>query len=139
MRSFSHQPGRGGLSGDTASSLSGPTRPFHASGPGNATGMPDGVLQRMQKSFSTDFSNVRIFPNSGMATQLSAHAFTQGHNIHFAPGKYNPGSSDGQKLISHELRHVVQQRGGRVKPTTRVKGLPVNDNPALEKEADGHQ
>ncbi|MBN2817614.1 MAG: DUF4157 domain-containing protein, partial [Bacteroidales bacterium] len=53
-----------------------------------------------------------------------------------APGQYNPGSQKGQELIGHELTHVVQQREGRVAPTKQGKGLPVNDNPALEKEAD---
>ena len=37
--------------------------------------------------------------------------------------------------IPHELGHVVQQAQGRVKPTTTVAGLAVNDNAGLENEA----
>ncbi|MBN2422746.1 DUF4157 domain-containing protein, partial [Candidatus Woesearchaeota archaeon] len=74
--------------------------------------------------------------NSDQATNMGALAYTQGNDVHFAPGQYNPGSQQGQELIGHELTHVVQQRQGRVAPTKQGKGLPVNDNPALEKEAD---
>ena len=41
-----------------------------------------------------------------------------------------------QELLGHELTHVVQQSEGRVKPTTEVMGMPVNDDPSLEAEAD---
>ncbi|MBN2817616.1 MAG: DUF4157 domain-containing protein, partial [Bacteroidales bacterium] len=56
--------------------------------------------------------------------------------IHFVLRQYNPSLQKGQELIGHELTHVVQQRQGRVTPTKQGKDLPVNDNPALEKEAD---
>jgi hypothetical protein len=102
----------------------------------NNTGMPDGVLQKMEDAFNTDFSNVKIHANSSKAPELDALAYTQGHNIHFAPGQFKPTTPGGQKIIGHELAHVVQQRKGIVSPTTKVKGLPVNDDSALEKEAD---
>ena len=102
----------------------------------NKTGMPDQVLQKMESAFNTDFSTVKIFPNSSKAPQLGALAFTQGHHVHFAPGKFNPTSTDGQKMLAHELTHVMQQRQGIVKPTSQIKGLPLNDDPALEKHAD---
>jgi hypothetical protein len=92
------------------------------------------AVQRMKEE--EDFSGVNIFPNSLKAPALGAIAYTQGNDIHFAPGAYKPGTSAGKQLLGHELAHVVQQREGRVQPTTRVNGLPVNDNPALEKEAD---
>jgi hypothetical protein len=64
-------------------------------------------------------------------------AYTQGNDIHFAPGQYSPETSKGQELLGHELTHVVQQRQGRVQPTKEQgKGLAINDNPALENEAD---
>jgi len=126
------------------SALSQPTRPF-ISPPvmkgnqqepvPNKTGLPDNVLQKMNKSFNADFSNVRVFPNSSKATHLEARAFTQGHHLHFAPGEFNPHSGDGQKILAHELTHVEQQRSGRVKANTRVKGHAVNDEAALEGEA----
>jgi hypothetical protein len=67
----------------------------------------------MEAAFKTDFSAVRVH-EADTAASLGAHAFTRGHGLHFAPGEYRPGSAAGQKLIGHELTHVVQQRAGRV-------------------------
>lgn len=41
-----------------------------------------------------------------------------------------------EKHLPHELGHVVQQKKGMVSPTTHINGLAVNDEPALEREAD---
>lgn len=100
------------------------------------TGMPDKLQAKMESAFSTGFSDVKVHKNSGKATEVGAVAYTQGTDVHFAPGQYDPGTSAGQKLLGHELAHVVQQREGLVQPTGSVGGLPLNDSPALEKEAD---
>ena len=84
---------------------------------------------------NADFSNVNIHVGS-KASAVGALAYTQGNDIHFAQGKFNPHTNSGQTLLGHELAHVVQQRAGRVKATTSVNGLPVNDDRSLEKEAD---
>jgi len=102
----------------------------------NKTGIPDEVKQRAESTLNSDFSDVRIHPNSAKAPEMGARAYTQGTDIHFAPGTYNPNSSSGRSLLGHELTHVVQQSQGRVQPTTTVAGVPVNDNPSLEQEAD---
>ena len=91
----------------------------------------------MENSFGTDFSDVSIHKNSDNATNIGALAYTQGNDVHFAPGQYEPGSQKGQELLGHELTHVVQQREGRVKPDTEQhKGLNINSDTTLEKEAD---
>lgn len=107
-------------------------------GPDHSGGSQMGgeVLQKMEGSFGTDFSGVKIHQNSGAATDVGAKAFTQGDNVHFAPGQYNPGSKSGQELIGHELSHVVQQRKGNIPMTKTAAGMPVNDDPSLENEAD---
>lgn len=102
----------------------------------NNTGIPDDVKQRMEDSFGTDFSSVRVHPDSAKAPEVGALAYTQGTDIHFAPGQFKPDTSAGQQLIGHELTHVVQQAEGRVQPTTEIGGIPVNDNEGLEHEAD---
>lgn len=102
----------------------------------NQTGMPDTVKQRMEDSFGTDFSSVRVHPDSSKAPEVGALAYTQGTDIHFAPGQFKPDSSAGQQLLGHELTHVVQQAEGRVQPTTEIGGLAVNDDVSLEHEAD---
>jgi uncharacterized protein YdcH (DUF465 family) len=103
---------------------------------GNGSALPGKVQKKMENAFGADFSDVKVHPNSSKASQLKAQAFTQGNNIHFAPGKYNPESQTGQALLGHELTHVEQQRAGRVKPTTQAKGYAINDDANLEKEAD---
>ena len=98
--------------------------------------LPEGVQNKMESTLGADFSGVNIRTNSSRAKNMGALAFTEGNNVHFAPGQYKPDSKSGQELIGHELAHVVQQRKGQVKPTTQVAGNPVNDDPALEKSAD---
>lgn len=102
----------------------------------NRTGIPDAVKQRMEESFDTDFSDVHVHPDSPKAPKVGALAFTQGTDIHFAPGQFKPDTSAGQQLLGHELAHVVQQAEGRVQPTTEIGGMPVNDDATLEHEAD---
>lgn len=102
----------------------------------NETGIPDDVKTHMETTLNADLSDVRVHPESSKAPEVGALAYTQGSDIHFAPGQFNPESSSGKSLLGHELTHVVQQRQGRVTPTTEVGGMPVNDDPSLEKEAD---
>ena len=100
------------------------------------TNLPDELKSGMESSFNQDFSHVRVHANSSKAPEVGALAYTQGSDVHFAPGQFSPGTSSGRQLIGHELAHVVQQGQGRVAPTTEISGMPVNDNPALEREAD---
>jgi len=104
---------------------------------GKGTALPEEVQGKMENSMGHDFSNVDIHENSDKATNLGAKAYAQGNEVHFAPGQYNPESEKGQQLIGHELAHVVQQREGKVEPTKKMgKGMSVNDDPALESQAD---
>ena len=102
---------------------------------GGANKMPEHVQAKMESAFNTDFSDVNIHVGS-QASDVGAHAYAQGNDIHFAQGKFDPESRSGQELLGHELAHVVQQRAGRVQPTTEANGLPINDDPHLEQEAD---
>lgn len=97
--------------------------------------LPDGVRAKMERSLNHDFSNVRIHLD-GRAQRMGAEAFTQGNDIHFAPGKYDPDSPAGLELLGHELAHVVQQTEGRVAAKAQAKGPGLNDDPSLEQEAD---
>lgn len=98
--------------------------------------LPDNVQSKMENSFGTSFADVAIHQNDSSAANMGALAYTQGNNVHFAPGEFNPNSTEGQELLGHELAHVVQQRQGRVTPTTQGKGMSVNNDSALENEAD---
>lgn len=103
---------------------------------GSRGSMPAPVKSKMENSFGANFGDVSIHTDSPQAKSMGALAFTQGSNVHFAPGQYNPQSSSGQALLGHELTHVVQQRAGRVAVPHQSKGAPINADPSLETEAD---
>ena len=103
---------------------------------GTKAKLPDEVQTKMEGAFGTSFADVNIHKDDNSATDMGALAYTQGKDVHFAPGQYNPGTQKGQELIGHELTHVEQQKAGRVQPTKQGKGMAVNDSPALEHEAD---
>ena len=96
--------------------------------------LPDQVRAKMETAFGADFSDVRVHIGQEAAS-LGAIAYTWGSNIHFAPGQYNPNTIQGQKLLGHELWHVVQQRAGRVS-NPFGGGVAVVQDHALEAEAD---
>jgi hypothetical protein len=104
---------------------------------GSGNKLDSGIAEKAGGSMGQDFSNVNVHTDSQSDTlnrELGAKAFTTGNDIFFQSGAYDPGSSDGQRLISHELTHVVQQ-GGSGAP---VQGkMSVNDpNDSYEAEAD---
>ena len=94
----------------------------------NQTGMPDGLKTGIESLSGMDMSSVRVHSNSDKPAQLNALAYAQGNDIHLAPGQ--------EKHLPHEAWHVVQQRQGRVQPTTQMQGVGINDDHALESEAD---
>src|SRR5215468_10816953 len=109
--------------------------------PINPTGMRASVQAKMERSFQTDFSSVRIHEQSSLATGLGAIAAAKGDEVHFAPGAYHPDTPSGQEVLGHELAHVMQQRAGRVataqaKGDQSVGGTTLNVDHALEREAD---
>ena len=90
---------------------------LHSSKGGGAP-LPDDTRSQMEGAFGADFSNVRVHTGSNaaqMSDSIQAHAFTHGSDIYFNSGQYDPGSTDGKKLLAHELTHTVQQ-GAVVRP-----------------------
>ncbi|MGE5381395.1 MAG: DUF4157 domain-containing protein [Methylocystaceae bacterium] len=82
--------------------------------------LPSAIQSLMESQFSADLSQVRIHTDSeaGRINQeLEAEAFTHGNDIYMAEGRYSPHSSSGQRLLAHELTHVIQQ-GGTSGPQT---------------------
>jgi hypothetical protein len=74
--------------------------------------MDPSLARDMGQRFGQDLSHVRI--HSGAAAEQSARdvnarAYTVGNNIVFGAGSFAPNTQDGQRLIAHELTHVMQQ------------------------------
>jgi hypothetical protein len=97
--------------------------------------LPAAVRGKMERAMGADFSAVRIHQGSHVPA-LHALGYTQGTDIHFAPGRYDPESRQDQELLGHELAHVVQQAQGRVHATAQAKGVALNTDSSLEREAD---
>jgi len=94
----------------------------------NKTGLPNNLKSGIENLSGQSMDDVKVHYNSAQPAQLNAHAYAQGTNIHVAPGQ--------EKHLPHEAWHVVQQKHGRVKPTLQMRGINVNDNEDLEREAD---
>jgi hypothetical protein len=102
----------------------------------------------MEPRFGYDFSHVRVHTDSKAvesARALNAMAYTFGRDVVFGPGKFAPASPSGQRLIAHELAHVVQQSGAdgtrelqrqqTAGPAATPSAQPVGD--AIKPEIEG--
>ncbi|MCR5568430.1 MAG: DUF4157 domain-containing protein [Paludibacteraceae bacterium] len=94
----------------------------------NKTGLPDNLKSGIESLSGFSMDNVRVHYNSSKPATVQALAYTQGTDIHVAPGQ--------ERHLPHEAWHVAQQMAGRVSPTTTINGMAVNDNVELEHEAD---
>jgi hypothetical protein len=87
--------------------------------------------------FGQDFSQVRLHTDARAAESaraVNARAFTVGCDVVFGAGQYAPGTSEGRRLMAHELTHVVQQMGDRIQRKLAID--PPNDR--FEQEVDGN-
>jgi hypothetical protein len=79
---------------------------------GGGQPLPRSVRAFFEPRFGHNFSQVRVHTDAEAAETarvLNAQAFTTGHNVIFGAGQYGPGTSTGNRLLSHELTHVIQQ------------------------------
>lgn len=90
----------------------------------------DVALQRdMSQRFNHDFAQVRIHSDAAAAQsarEVHAHAYTTGQHIVFGENKFSPSTRAGQRLLAHELTHVVQQAG----TATQLQRQDTADTPA---------
>lgn len=94
----------------------------------NGTGLPDDLKAGAESLSGVSLADVMVHYNSARPAELDALAYTQGTDIHVAPGQ--------ERHLPHETWHVVQQKQGRVRPTLEVHGVAVNSDHSLEREAD---
>jgi Domain of unknown function (DUF4157) len=94
----------------------------------NMTGLPDTLKAGVETLSGLSLDDVHVHYNSSQPVEVQALAYTQGTEIHIGPGQ--------EQHLAHEAWHVVQQKQGRVMPTIRLQGTPINDNARLEREAD---
>ncbi len=64
----------------------------------------------VEPRFGQDFGDVRVHTDAQAAESarsVGALAYTVGNHVAFGAGQYQPSSSTGQRLLAHELAHVV--------------------------------
>jgi hypothetical protein len=82
--------------------------------PGRGQPLSPAVRADMESRVGFDFGAVRIHTDGSagqLARAVNARAFTVQNDVVFGSGEYHPDTQDGQKLLAHELTHVVQQTG----------------------------
>ncbi len=80
---------------------------------GHGSPLPAASRAFFEPRFQHDFSRVRVHTDTAaeaMAESLNAEAFTIGGDIFFGPARFAPQAIAGQRLLAHELTHVVQQQ-----------------------------
>lgn len=96
---------------------------------GSGFGLPASLKTSLEQMGGVDLSDVRVNYNSSKPSRIGALAYTQGNQIEVEPGQ--------EKHLAHEGWHAVQQKQGRVKPNaTLAKGIAINNDLKLEREAD---
>jgi hypothetical protein len=91
--------------------------------------LPDNLKNGFEALSGISMDGVKVHTNSDKPAQLNALAYVNGTDVHLAANE--------EAHLLHEAWHVVQQKQGRVKPTTQLNSdITVNVDPGLEKEAD---
>ncbi|HEX6373060.1 MAG TPA: DUF4157 domain-containing protein [Longimicrobium sp.] len=141
-------PARGGGPAGSLSQLAGPPRlsrkPAGAGGGGAAsdqlvtglgTGRPldPGTRSGFEARFGRDFGGVRVHTDdraARLAGSIDAQAYTVGRDVVFGAGRYAPGTRGGDRLLAHELAHVVQQGAAQPAGERVVQRQPDGGAPA---------
>ncbi len=102
------------------------------------------TLDFMGSRFGHDFSQVRVHSDSRAARSaevVNAKAYTVQQDVVFGEDQYKPDSSDGQRLMAHELAHVVQQNRGSISTAAETRAdeaaESVTHNQAVSPEVVG--
>ncbi len=97
--------------------------------PTNGGSELDGATRgKMEKALGAELSGVRVHTDGDAAQrseQLGARAYTEGADVHFAAGQFQPGTKEGDRLIAHELTHVIQggaNKGGGAAASAKSAG-----------------
>lgn len=94
----------------------------------NRTGLPDSLKNGIESLSGYSMDDVKVHYNSSDPAQLGSLAYARGNEIYVAPGQ--------ERHLGHEAWHIVQQKQGRVAPTMQMNSININNDDALEREAD---
>jgi len=100
---------------------------------GRELDLPESLVDSIQGGFGIDMSKLSLLESPDVA-QMGAKATAQGNVIRFAPGQYNPDTTEGLELLGHELNHVREQAQGKVQ--ANVEGTNIHFDPMHEASCD---
>jgi hypothetical protein len=90
---------------------------------------------QMGGALGANLSGVRVHnddTSDNLAGQLGARAFTVGSDVFFAANEYQPATTGGQKVLAHELAHVMQDSNA---PQFKLQVGSVDDPAEAEADA----
>jgi len=108
------------------------------------TSLNESVQREMTSKMGGSFEDVRVHTGARAAKAaeaINARAFTVGNHIAFNNGEYDPGSTEGQRLLAHELTHVRQQTDGAVSllpadEASQADDLATTPRAVVDRESD---
>jgi uncharacterized protein DUF4157 len=103
--------------------------PIHTGG----RSLEAGVRTAMEGALGVGLGDVRVHTGAeaaASARDVEAKAYTVGRDVSFSAGRYAPETSEGRRLLAHELVHSLQQAGGT------GPAREGSEEPALEEQAD---
>lgn len=110
---------------------------------GGGSALDADARARIAPAVGDALTDVRIHDNAAadtLARSVEARAFTVGADVFFAGGEYRPNTASGDRLLAHELTHVVQQRGATAGGQLRVTdpgGADETEAESIAGELDG--
>jgi hypothetical protein len=113
---------------------------LHSMGPGQP--LDPSTRGFMESHFGYDFGKVRVHTDdqaAESARSIHARAYTLDHDVVFDSGAYAPKSSEGKKLLAHELTHVVQQSHastGKQLQRAPDQTAPTTEDPAQKQKSE---
>jgi Domain of unknown function (DUF4157) len=125
------------------SSQTASTGNFHStpSAGGRNQRLPQHLRHYYEARLGRDLSRVRVHVGHGAgeaARATHSRAFTVGQDIVFGDSQYAPDTPGGQRLLAHELTHVVQQNSAGAHRTGRGGGPSISAAPAgIQRDGDG--
>ena len=80
---------------------------------GGGSALDEGTRTTMEDTLGAPLDGVRVHvgeESDSLNRSITAKAFTTGNDVFVRSDNWAPGSSSTQRLLAHELTHVVQQR-----------------------------
>jgi hypothetical protein len=103
--------GNGGIGTDLGGAIDARVIPSDSAG----DTLPHATQRFLESRMGADLGHVRVHTDrraADSAATLHADAYTFGRDIYFGAGKYQPESTEGKRLLAHEVTHTLQQSAG---------------------------